>query len=135
MSVTVTYPGVYIEELSSGVHPITGVATSIAAFVGWANQGPTSPQLVLSWSDFSRMYGGFYQGSLLGYVVAQFFGNGGSQAYIIRLTDAGLAGATSATATLNLPGTPGAAAPPTGPPAGPAPPAPGSITFEAATQG
>ncbi len=134
MSVTVTYPGVYIEELSSGVHPITGVATSIAAFVGWANQGPTSPQLVLSWSDFSRMYGGFYQGSLLGYAVAQFFGNGGSQAYIIRLTDAGLAGATSATATLNLAGTPAAAVPPTSPPAAPAP-APGSITFEAAAQG
>ena len=36
-----TYPGVYIQEISSGVHTITGVATSIAAFVGWANMGPT----------------------------------------------------------------------------------------------
>jgi phage tail sheath protein FI len=33
-----TYPGVYIEEIPSGVHPITGVATSITAFIGWGNQ-------------------------------------------------------------------------------------------------
>ena len=33
------YPGVYIEELSSGVHTITGVATSITAFIGWAPKG------------------------------------------------------------------------------------------------
>jgi uncharacterized protein len=31
---TVSYPGVYIQELTSAVHSITGVATSIAAFVG-----------------------------------------------------------------------------------------------------
>ena len=31
MPVTPTYPGVYIEELPSGVRTITGVATSIAA--------------------------------------------------------------------------------------------------------
>jgi phage tail sheath protein FI len=40
MGMNFTYPGVYIEELSSGVHTITGVATSIAALVGWAAQGP-----------------------------------------------------------------------------------------------
>jgi Bacteriophage tail sheath protein len=38
--VLTTYPGVYIEELPSGVHPIAGVATSIAAFVGFAQRGP-----------------------------------------------------------------------------------------------
>ncbi len=144
MSVTVSYPGVYIEELPSGVHPITGVATSIAAFVGWTNQGPSSPQLVLSWSEYARMYGGFYQGAQLGYAVAQFFGNGGGQAYIIRLTDAGLSGGTAAVASLTLPGTapapatpPPVAGPPATPPATPPtpPPAPGSITFQAATQG
>jgi len=56
---TFTYPGVYIEELSSGVHTITGVATSIAAFVGWAPQGPvTEATLVESWSDYQTLYGG-----------------------------------------------------------------------------
>jgi len=52
MPITTSYPGVYIEELPSGVRTITGVATSIAAFVGWAAQGPTTQAgLVLSWSD------------------------------------------------------------------------------------
>ena len=36
-----TYPGVYAQEIPSGVHPIAGVATAIAAFVGRASQGPT----------------------------------------------------------------------------------------------
>ena len=41
MPVLTTYPGVYIEEIPSGVHTITGVATSITAFVGRALRGPT----------------------------------------------------------------------------------------------
>jgi phage tail sheath protein FI len=81
-----TYPGVYIEELPSGVHTITGVATSVAAFVGWADQGPTDQAvLVESWVDFQNSFGGLDQRSLLGYAVNQFFGNGGAQAYIVRL--------------------------------------------------
>jgi phage tail sheath protein FI len=81
-----TYPGVYIEEIPSGVSPITGVATSIAAFVGWADQGPTNQAvLVQSWSDFQTQYGGLDSRSYLGYAVNQFFGNGGQQAYIVRV--------------------------------------------------
>ena len=98
MPVTPTYPGVYIEELPSGVHTITGVATSIAAFVGWAPQGPTDQAtLVLSWADFQRQFGGLDSRSLLGYAVNQFFMNGGQQAYIIRLVDA-----TAATASVTI---------------------------------
>jgi phage tail sheath protein FI/uncharacterized protein YjdB len=86
MSATFTYPGVYIEELPSGVHTITGVATSIAAFVGWADQGPTGQAtLVQSWSDFQTQFGGLDSRSALGYAVNQFFANGGQQAYIVRL--------------------------------------------------
>ena len=56
---TLTYPGVYIEELPSAVHTITGVATSIAAFVGWAPMGSvTEATLVQSWSDFQNQFGG-----------------------------------------------------------------------------
>src|ERR1700675_4062147 len=85
-----TYPGVYIEEISSGVHTITGVATSIAAFVGWTNMGPTDHAvLVQSWSDFQNQFGGLTSSNgrpnSVGYAVNQFFGNGGSQAYIVRL--------------------------------------------------
>ena len=83
---TFTYPGVYIEELSSGVHSITGVATSIAAFIGWAPKGPTTEaRLVDSWSEYQTLYGGLDARSFMGYSVNQFFANGGQQAYIIRL--------------------------------------------------
>jgi phage tail sheath protein FI len=83
---TYTYPGVYIQEIPSGVHTITGVATSIAAFVGWAAQGPTDQAtLVQSWSDFANQFGGLDSRSYLGYAVNQFFANGGQQAYIVRL--------------------------------------------------
>ncbi len=89
--VQLSYPGVYVEELSSGVHTITGVATSIAAFVGWTPMGSTDEAtLVESWTDFQRQFGGFtsYNGipNYLAYSVNQFFNNGGQQAYIIRLT-------------------------------------------------
>lgn len=96
-----TYPGVYIEELPSGVHTITGVATSIAAFVGWAPQGPIyEAVLVESWLDFQNQFGGLDLRSLLGYAVNQFFGNGGQQAYIVRLAQStALTGATGTTPT------------------------------------
>jgi phage tail sheath protein FI len=83
-----TYPGVYIQELPSGQHTITGVATSIAAFVGWAKQGPTDEAtLILSWLDFATQFGDLDSRSHLGYAVNQFFLNGGQQAYIVRLTN------------------------------------------------
>src|SRR4030095_5714893 len=86
MPVTVSYPGVYVEEVPSGVRTITGVATSIAAFVGWAPIGPTDrAKLVLSWPDFARKFGGFDARSLLGHAVSHFFANGGQRAFIVRL--------------------------------------------------
>jgi uncharacterized protein len=86
MPVAPTYPGVYIEEIPSGVRTITGVSTSIAAFVGWARQGPIDrAQRILSFEDFVRHYGGLDGESFLGYAVRQFFGNGGQSAYVIRL--------------------------------------------------
>jgi phage tail sheath protein FI len=86
MPVTPTYPGVYIEEITSGVRTITGVATSIAAFVGWAARGPMDKaQLVLSFQDYVRNYGGLDARTYLGYALNQFFANGGNMAYVIRL--------------------------------------------------
>jgi phage tail sheath protein FI len=90
MPVALSYPGVYVEEIPSGVRTITGVATSITTFIGWAPKGPTDhAQLVLSWADFVRQFGGFNANSLLGYAVSHFFLNGGQQAYIIRLVTSG----------------------------------------------
>ena len=53
MATTVSFPGVYIEEIPSGVHPIAGVATSIAAFVDGFPRGPLDKAVeVLSFADF-----------------------------------------------------------------------------------
>src|SRR5512143_148396 len=93
--IQVSYPGVYIEEIPSGVRTITGVATSIAAFAGWAAQGPTDhAHLVLSWADYERNFGGIINKSYLGSSVYQYFNNGGTQAYIIRLAAGDAAAAT-----------------------------------------
>jgi len=59
MPVQVSYPGVYIEEIPSGVRTITGVATSITAFLGRAIWGPTNdPVMINSFGDFERQFGG-----------------------------------------------------------------------------
>lgn len=95
MPVQPTYPGVYIEEIPSGVRTITGVATSVTAFVGWARKGPTdAAELILSWQDFERRFGGLNAESLLGYAVYHFFANGGQQGYVIRLAANDAAAAT-----------------------------------------
>ena len=47
MPASLTYPGVYIEELPSNVHSIASIATSIAAFIGWAPQGPTDKAVLV----------------------------------------------------------------------------------------
>ncbi|MDP9119978.1 MAG: phage tail sheath subtilisin-like domain-containing protein [Acidobacteriota bacterium] len=86
MPVTPTYPGVYIEEVASGVHTITGVATSIAAFVGRALSGPVDdPTFVDSFAEFERRFGGLWGDSSLGFAVRDFFQNGGGQAIVVRI--------------------------------------------------
>src|SRR5438046_8432913 len=89
MPLPLTYPGVYIEEVPSGVRTITGVATSIGLFIGWAARGPIDEAVrIASFADYERTYGGLDQRTLLGYAVRQFFDNGGSDAYVIRLVAA-----------------------------------------------
>ena len=86
MPVATTYPGVYIEEIPSGVRTITGVATAITAFIGRALRGPTDePVTINSNSDFERIFGGLWTESALGFAVRDFYLNGGSQAIIVRL--------------------------------------------------
>ena len=85
MAITPTYPGVYIEELPSLARPIAGVATSITAFVGYTSRGiDNRAELILSFSDYERQFGGIAPDSELSYAVQQFFANGGSQAYVVR---------------------------------------------------
>ena len=92
MPTTPTYPGVYIEEIPSGVRTITGVSTSVTAFVGYTKNGPINKaEEVLSFADFERKFGGLAKDSLLSYAVQHFFMNGGQQAYVVRLAQAGTA--------------------------------------------
>jgi phage tail sheath protein FI len=87
MPVAVSYPGVYIEEIPSGVRTIVGVATSIGAFVDFFAQGPMNDATrVLSFADFERTFGGLDARSEGSYAIQQFFLNGGSEAYVVRTT-------------------------------------------------
>ena len=86
MPSALTYPGVYVEEIPSGVRTITGVATSITAFVGRAARGPVDdPVVITSYADFERRFGGLWRLSTLGFAVRDFFQNGGSRAIVVRL--------------------------------------------------
>lgn len=86
MPVTPTYPGVYIEEIPSGVRTIVGVATSITAFIGRAVRGPADESVTItSFGDFERIFGGLSLSHPMSYAVRDFFVNGGVQAIIVRL--------------------------------------------------
>ena len=86
MPVQPTYPGVYIDEVASGVRTITGVATSITAFLGRARHGPVNdPVTINGFADFERVFGGLWAESTLGYAMRDFFRNGGGQAIVVRL--------------------------------------------------
>jgi phage tail sheath protein FI len=96
MPPTLNYPGVYIEEPVSGVHTIAGVATSIAAFIGYTEQGVDNrAEHIFSFSDFQRLFGGLAADSELSYAVQQFFQNGGTEAYVVRTPRAGASAATA----------------------------------------
>jgi len=90
MPVAPTYPGVYVQELSSGVRTIAGVATSIAAFVGFFKKGPMNDAIrVLSFGEFERNFGGLDVESEASYAIQQFFLNGGTEAWIVRTAATG----------------------------------------------
>ncbi len=83
---TYTYPGVYIEEIKSPVHTITGVATSITAFVGYTARGiDHRARRIFGFPDFEREFGGLASDSELSYAVQHFFQNGGADAYVVRV--------------------------------------------------
>jgi hypothetical protein len=70
-------PGVYIEEVPTGVHPIEGVPTSRAGFIG-VSADPQFFPIVTSFAEFMRMLptGG---SAYLSSAVLGFFLNGGQR--------------------------------------------------------
>jgi phage tail sheath protein FI len=95
-------PGVYVEEVSFRSKSIEGVSTSTAGFVGPARYGPVSgePELIGSFADFERIYGGLddlvlggtAQPNYLAHAVRVFFEEGGRRLYIGRVFGAGTDG-------------------------------------------
>jgi uncharacterized protein len=85
MPVKPTYPGVYIEEIPSGVRTIVGVSTSVAAFIDSFRRGPLDEAVqVFNFGEFEAEFGGLHTASEASYGVQQFFQNGGSEAWIVR---------------------------------------------------
>ena len=85
-------PGVYVEEFSSGIKPMEGVSTSTVGFLGMAQRGPVKgvPEFVGSFGEFQRIFGGYLPESykerrFLPLAVEQFFANGGSRCFVVRL--------------------------------------------------
>lgn len=82
-------PGVFVNTsltpLASSTSGIPGEATP--AFALGFNRGPVTPTLVTSWQQFKLLYGDFpvANGSLLTYAAYQFFNNGGSACWILRV--------------------------------------------------
>ena len=98
MPIAPTYPGVYVQEVPSGVRTITGVSTSVALFVGFTRSGPVvTPTLCTSFSDYERVYGDDTTAGDMARQVKLFFINGGTQCYIVRVAE----GASSSSVTLD----------------------------------
>lgn len=81
-----TYPGVYLEEVPSGVRTIASVSTSDTAFVDFFRHGPTEKAVrITSFNDFEREFGGLDPRSAASYAIQQYFLNGGSVAWVVRV--------------------------------------------------
>ena len=103
-----TYPGVYVQELPSSVHTISGVSTSVAAFVDRFARGPLNAAVqVTSFAAFQNVFGGLASNSAASYGIQQFFLNGGTTAWIVRIS--GATAPTTASVILKKGGTGGTA--------------------------
>jgi len=103
-------PGVYVEEYDNSPRSIEGVGTSTAGFVGMAEKGPIegAPQLVTSFKSFTQQFGGFLsefaygEYRFLANSVEQFFANGGTRCFVMRVAPKDAASAKSSKGILNI---------------------------------
>ena len=114
-------PGVYVEETSFRAKSIEGVGTSTTAFAGPTRKGPLAsaellPEILTSYADFERIYGGYADLSLavanaadarpinhLAHAVRAYFNEGGSRLYVARVYAAnGGAAGTASSADLRV---------------------------------
>src|SRR4051812_49317489 len=96
MAVQATFPGVYVQEVPSGVRTIVGVSTSICCFVGRTRAGPMlAPIRIQNFTDFVRVYGDDPAVGDLSRYVRLFFQNGGSDCYVVRIANGALSSAVT----------------------------------------
>jgi hypothetical protein len=88
MPVQVSYPGVYVEEKPSGARTVTGVSTASTAFIDFFARGPMNKAVqITNFRDFERIFGGLHRDSEASYALMQYFVNGGSMAWVVRMAD------------------------------------------------
>lgn len=81
-----TRPGVYVSEAPlARVVANPNSSETLGGFMGTALRGPTTPELVTSWSDFVSKFGSFSGTTTLPYALYQYFNNGGGDAYVARV--------------------------------------------------
>lgn len=85
-----TSPGVYVSEgpFQSRVRTVT-LSSSVAAFFGTSDRGPTAPTLIRSWTEYLSVFGPLSTSHDLGYAVYHYFANGGVNAYVARVVGTG----------------------------------------------
>lgn len=97
MPVTPTYPGVYVQEVPSGVRTIVGVSTSVGMFLGTSKKGPMfDPIRCVNYTAFRDKFGDDTSAGSLASYVKLFFLNGGTDCYVMRIAN----GATGSAVTL-----------------------------------
>lgn len=88
MPVSPTYPGVYVQEIPSGVRTIVGVSTAIGMFIGTSKKGPIGkPIRCTSYLDYARGFSEDPAGGALAEYVKLFFLNGGTDCYVMRIAN------------------------------------------------
>lgn len=96
------HPGVYVREIPGGARSIEGVPTSTTIFVGETERGPLEATRISGRTDYARRFGGYKrmvqvdggggletERVLLPYALDGFFANGGTAAYVLRISAAG----------------------------------------------
>ncbi len=102
MTVTVSYPGVYLQEKAASPHSVIAVTTADTAFIDYFKMGPVHQAVqIQSLNDFSRIFGGLDEQSEASYGIQQFFQSGGGVAWVVRVVPSNSAAATATISPLS----------------------------------
>lgn len=90
-------PGLFLQERSASAGAVAGVSTSTYATVGWLRKGPENdPQLITGFDAFVETFGTYWRNSYIPFMMAAFFQNAGSRAYVSRVVPSDAVAASNA---------------------------------------